>query len=78
MLKNPTVQASQMGLIVAILTDINACNNNISINNKQGGGVGSHLVWRDDFFFFGFSGYFLCFLFFLVTILLFVCFLIYL
>ena len=66
-------------LIVTIPTDINACNNNISINNKRG--VGSHLVWGDDFYFFtvfGFFGSFLCFLFFLGTILLFVWFYLYL
>ena len=30
-------------LIVIILTDINACNNNISINNKRGGRITSFL-----------------------------------
>ena len=40
---NPTVQASQTAtkLIVTILTDINACNNNISNNNKREGRITS-------------------------------------
>ena len=42
---NPTVQASQTAtkLIVTILTDINACNNNISNNNKREGRITSCL-----------------------------------
>ena len=76
---NPTVQASQTAtkLIITILTDINACNNNISINNKRGGGL-DHILsggmistdfllfycfwfFRQFFMFFVFLGYYTTF-----------------
>ena len=70
----PHKQATK--LIVTILTDINACNNNISINNKRGGTdhiLSGGMISTDFLLFtvFGFFSYFfLCFLFFLGTILL--------
>ena len=71
-------------LIVTILTDTNACKNNISNNNKEEGRITPRLggnfllILYFGFTVFGFFGYFLCVLFFLGTLLRFVWFPVYL